>query len=57
VSSSDGFCSFILFDKGELGEPFEATGELAALVNIPEWVPPQQVKSEGVKIEQQQEKV
>ena len=32
ISSSDGFCSFIVFGNDELGEKYEATGELAELV-------------------------
>jgi chromatin assembly factor 1 subunit B len=32
VSSSDGYCSFLIFSKGELGEIYEPTGELANLI-------------------------
>ena len=41
VASADGYCSFLIFDKHELGEVYEPTGELANLMKIQEFVPPQ----------------
>ena len=34
VSSSDGFCSFMHFKEGELGEIYEPTGDLATLMKV-----------------------
>lgn len=39
ISSSDGFCSFMKFENGELGEVYEPVGDLATLMTIPEYVP------------------
>jgi len=34
VSSSDGYCSFLIFENNELGEIYEPTGELANLMKV-----------------------
>ena len=34
ISSADGYCSFLVFEKGELGEVYEPTGELANMMNV-----------------------
>jgi hypothetical protein len=39
VSSSDGYCSFLIFENNELGEIYEPTGELANLMKVQEWIP------------------
>lgn len=41
LSSSDGYCSFLVFEKDELGEIYEPTGDLAALMKVQEYVPAQ----------------
>jgi chromatin assembly factor 1 subunit B len=46
ISSSDGYCSFMVFEKGELGEIYEPTGDLANLMKVAEYVPPVQPKQE-----------
>lgn len=48
ISSSDGYCSFVIFEKGELGEIYEPTGELANLMKVQEYVPQQAKVSELV---------
>jgi hypothetical protein len=53
LSSSDGYCSFIVFDKNELGEIYEPTGDLAALMKVAEYVP----AVKPVMVETQQERV
>ena len=39
VSSSDGYCSFLMFEPEELGLIYEPVGELANLMKVQEWVP------------------
>jgi hypothetical protein len=39
VSSSDGYCSFLIFEEGELGEIYEPSGELAELMKVAEYAP------------------
>jgi chromatin assembly factor 1 subunit B len=34
VSSSDGYCSFLIFENNELGEIYEPVGELANLMRV-----------------------
>lgn len=38
VSSSDGYCSFLIFEPNELGEIYEPEGELAELMKVQEQV-------------------
>lgn len=49
VSSSDGYCSFMIFEKNELGQIYEPTGDLANLMKVTEWVPPTVVKSQNLQ--------
>ncbi|MCB0370854.1 MAG: hypothetical protein KDD45_15885 [Bdellovibrionales bacterium] len=39
VSSSDGFCSFMMFPENKLGEIYEPTGDLAEIMKVTEWAP------------------
>ena len=41
LSSSDGYCSFVVFEKDELGMVYEPTGDLAASMKVQEYVPVQ----------------
>ena len=34
ISSSDGYCSFMVFQKNELGQIYEPEGELASLMKV-----------------------
>jgi chromatin assembly factor 1 subunit B len=34
VASSDGYCSFLIFENNELGEIYEPVGELANLMKV-----------------------
>ena len=47
ASSSDGFCSFVIFKENELGEIYEPTGDLANLMKVTEFVPKVAAKQEG----------
>lgn len=53
ISSSDGYCSFMVFEKDELGEIYEPTGDLAALMKVQEYVPAQK----PIMVESQPERV
>lgn len=50
VSSSDGYCSFMIFENDSLGEVYEPTGDLATLMKVTEWVPPSVPKPENVPV-------
>ena len=52
LSSSDGFCSFMMFEEKALGETYEPTGELANLMKVTEWVPKPMNKTELPKMEE-----
>jgi hypothetical protein len=56
LSSSDGYCSFVIFEKGELGEIYEPTGELANQMKVQEYVP-QQMKPATEPAMQETERV
>lgn len=49
ISSSDGFCSFMVFSDNKLGQIYEPTGELANLMNIQQFIPKQVTKTESTK--------
>lgn len=55
ISSSDGYCSFMVFEKGELGEIYEPSGDLAAFMKVQEYAPTQ--KTSTVSESQQQQTV
>lgn len=53
LSSSDGYCSFLIFQEGELGETYTPEGELAELMKVEQYV--QKKEKEQVSQQQPQE--
>lgn len=51
VSSSDGYCSFMIFKDNSLGEIYEPTGELANLMKVTELIPKQMSKIDPQNME------